>query len=165
VIVVFEWFVLIYWLRIVKSLSIYVILVFRTIQDIKWFFTLFLICVFMFANAIYILNASRNKLKNGDAALYPTAFGNDFVDAILDEYRVAFAADHFEVYTDEQKVPAGRIVWAYYIFATFLTQITFMNMLINLMGVTFARVTEEEERLNWKWRTEFYTDWLWLSLT
>ena len=40
-----------------------------------------------------------------------------------------------------------------------------MNMLINLMGVTFARVTEEEERLNWKWRTEFYTDWLWLSIS
>ena len=113
----FEWFVLIYWLRIVKSLSIYVILVFRTIQDIKWFFTLFLICVFMFANAIYILNASRSKLNEGDAALYPTAFGNDFVDAILNQYMLGigeFFIDNFE----------GSFVfwlWVFFVAATLLT--------------------------------------------
>jgi len=33
-------------------------------------------------------------------------------------------------------------VWGFFIAATFITSITFLNMLIAIMGDTFSRVTE-----------------------
>ena len=74
---------LLYWLRIFKQLAIYVILVFKTIQDIAYFFIMFLVCIFMFGNAIYILNASRLRADSKAQPLFDTAFGYDGLDAIL----------------------------------------------------------------------------------
>lgn len=36
--------------------------------------------------------------------------------------------------------------WVYFILATFLTQIVFLNMLIAIMGDTFDRLTEKKSR-------------------
>ena len=38
-----------------------------------------------------------------DVTLFPEAFGYDFIDAILDEYRIAFTGDHFGFYFEEER--------------------------------------------------------------
>ena len=38
------------------------------------------------------------------------------------------------------------LVWIMFILTTFITQITFLNMLIAIMGDTFARVSEVKEQ-------------------
>ena len=38
------------------------------------------------------------------------------------------------------------LVWIVFILTTFITQITFLNMLIAIMGDTFARVSEVKEQ-------------------
>jgi hypothetical protein len=47
------------------------------------------------------------------------------------------------------------------VLATFFTQITFMNMLIALMGVTFDRVSDAKERNALMETTQMYADFLW----
>ena len=41
--------------------------------------------------------------------------------------------------------PNANLVWVLFIFATFFTQITILNMLIAIMGDAFAKVTEIKE--------------------
>lgn len=54
--IVLQWFMLIWWLRIFKRLSIYVILIYQTISEIIEFFFIFILCILMFGNAVFVLN-------------------------------------------------------------------------------------------------------------
>lgn len=84
-------------------MALYVILVFRTIKEIRLFFMIFAVCILCFGNAIYILNRSR-LAENAEAEeekepLFDRAFGNDLIDAILNQFMLGvgeFFTDRFE---------------------------------------------------------------------
>jgi hypothetical protein len=42
--------------------------------------------------------------------------------------------------------PSSSLLWILFILATFITQITMLNMLIAIMGDTYSRVSESKER-------------------
>jgi hypothetical protein len=65
------------------------------------------------------------------------------------------------VYDDWADHPSGWLIWIYFVFATFFTQIMFLNMLIAIMGSTFTRVTENREKASLMERVNLYTDWYW----
>lgn len=52
-----------------------------------------------------------------------------------------------------------RFYWTYLIVATFLTQITFFNMLIANMGTTYERVRENEDRNVLRMRTKIFSEY------
>ena len=54
------------------------------------------------------------------------------------------------------------IVIALFIVATFLTQITILNMLIAIMGDTFGKVTEIKEQAGLKEKINILADFVWL---
>ena len=61
------------------------------------------------------------------------------VDLLLNQYLLSlgeFSSDGFEHHTNKY------LVWIIFISATFFTQITMLNMLIAIMGDTFAKVSE-----------------------
>ena len=68
------WLKMFDWLRMFNSLSMYVSLVIETIIDITPFLAIFVLFLFMFGSAMFILNAKSD----------------DTVNAIIDEY----VADH-----------------------------------------------------------------------
>jgi hypothetical protein len=147
VVIVITWLQFIWWLRIFKKLSLYVILIYMTISEIVEFFLIFLLCIVMFGNAIWVLNKSRLNLNDQQSEvdpLYDTTLGWGMFDAMMSEYRYAYTADAFEKYMEAD---VHWIVWAYYIGACLITQITFMNMVINIMGQTFGHVDEFKDRL------------------
>ena len=53
------WWKLIYWFRLFESTSFYIRLIIDTISGIGYFFTIFLVLLLAFSNAIYILNSNR----------------------------------------------------------------------------------------------------------
>lgn len=65
-----------YWLRLFPELAFYVTMIFETISDISNFFVMFVMCVAMFANAIYVLNKMDPPKVNGlpNPPLYDGAF-------------------------------------------------------------------------------------------
>ena len=54
--IVMHWLMLYYWLRLFPELAFYVTMITETIGDIANFFLMFVMCVAMFANAVYVLN-------------------------------------------------------------------------------------------------------------
>ena len=54
------------------------------------------------------------------------------------------------------------IVISLFIVATFLTQITILNMLIAIMGDTFGKVTEIKEQAGLKEKINILADFVWL---
>lgn len=52
----------------------------------------------------------------------------------------------------------SKLMWVFFLLATFLTQITFLNMLIAIMGDTYSRVTENKKRFALRERTGIYSD-------
>lgn len=146
---------LFYWLRLFGGLGFYVRMVSETIYDIGDFIILFFMCVFTFAHAIFVLN--RNSPD--DAELYGAFFGWKPVDAIVSQYFLGlgeFAYDTFEASPDR------ALVWIYFLVATFLTNLTFLNMLIAIMGDTYGRVMESAETEGLRERTHIYADFLWV---
>jgi hypothetical protein len=53
------------------------------------------------------------------------------------------------------------LVFIYFILATLFTQIMFLNMLIAIMGETFSRCVEAQERTALMERTHLYADFIW----
>jgi hypothetical protein len=50
------WIGLYYWLRLFDGLAVYVNLIRETLKDITNFMLILMICIFMFANALYCLD-------------------------------------------------------------------------------------------------------------
>ena len=53
------WWKLIYWFRLFESTSFYIRLILDTIAGIGYFFSIFVVLLLAFSNAIYILNINR----------------------------------------------------------------------------------------------------------
>ena len=52
------------------------------------------------------------------------------------------------------------IIWTVFILSTFLTQITFLNMLIAIMGDTFSRVSEIKKQMALKEKIGILADYV-----
>ena len=53
------WLNFIYWLRIFERTTFYFDLINQTIEDMFWFFTIYVLLIFACGNAVYILNTNR----------------------------------------------------------------------------------------------------------
>ena len=102
-----------------------------------------MIFLVMFANCIYILDLYREE-KDPDLVLVEGYFeGWNTFNTLFNQYLLAlgeFGMDNFK-----EGSPNLWLVIALFITATFLTQITILNMLIAIMGDTFGKVTEIKE--------------------
>ena len=58
--------------------------------------------------------------------------------------------------------PNNNLVWILFILATFMTQITILNMLIAIMGDAFAKVTEIKEQSGLKEKINIMSDYVWI---
>lgn len=58
--------------------------------------------------------------------------------------------------------PQKNYCWAYLLLGTFFTQILFLNMIINIMGDTFSRVTATQERSGLKAKTDYMAAFVYL---
>jgi len=66
-----------------------------------------------------------------------------FIDGIMDQYMLGLGEFSTDQYGEEA---SDVIIWLVFIATTFITQITFLNMLIAIMGDTFARVSEVKDQ-------------------
>ena len=67
--------------------------------------------------------------------------GNFIIDIMYNQYMLSlgeFDMDGFENH------PQSWMAYSFFLLATFVTQITFLNMLIAIMGNTFDRVTDNQ---------------------
>jgi hypothetical protein len=91
-----------------------------------------------FANIVMILqnNRSDSSKNNADEQLFSVYTGIAPVDAMIHAYLTGLGDFNYGNY-DAQN---GEVMWLYFLGATFLVQLVFMNMLIAIMGESFGRI-------------------------
>jgi len=156
------WYKLIYWFRLFESTSFYIKLIVETIKSIEYFIIIFVVFLLAFSNAIFILNTNRTDGNDdGDegSRLLGGELKNGALDSILNQYMLALG----EFGTDNFSADSGKnseVVWALFVFATFITQLTILNMLIAIMGDTFDAVLEKQEQYAMKEKIRILNDFV-----
>ena len=111
-----------------------------TLYSIRHFLIILFVWYMMFGSAFFILNWNRH---GDDDELVPNLFGFWLLDAFMMMYELSLG----EFMVDSYREVQGHTILVYTLFfaSTFLIQITFLNMLIAIMGDTFTEATEEKE--------------------
>ena len=141
----FLWIKVFYWMRLFKETAYYITLISQTILDIKIFSYLVCIVIFAFANFFLIINQNtpsnqnHNLISSGDH--YETSSGNfsyvkeyvgyNAIDSWISIYLLAMGEFNFLNY---KLGPDKYVAFIFFLMATFIIIIVFMNMLIAIMG-------------------------------
>ena len=133
----FMWVKVFYWMRLFGSYSYYVKLIVQTIIDSMQFMVMNVIILIAFATFYFILN--NNLIDDGSDDRYINEItGIRAVDSIMTMYLLGMLGD-FDV-GPYQKGRDSKYALLMFVMATFIIQVVFMNMLIAIMGNTFALV-------------------------
>lgn len=90
----------------------------------------------MFGMPMYILQLNRDETN----PVVDETFGGIWIlNAFYNQYMLSLGEFNLDSFANG---PQTYMCYFFFIMATFLTQITFLNMLIALMGDTFDRVIE-----------------------
>ena len=109
-----------------------------TLKDTKYFVLLLLVTLMMFGVPIVMLNANSAKEKE----LMDKVFDNWVFDLIYTQYMVALGMFETDNYGDH---PQAVLAYIFFLMATFISQITMLNMLIAIMGDSFDKVIENRD--------------------
>ena len=137
------------WLRLFDNTSFYVTLILRTMTDIGYFTFIMIVLVLYAGCATYMLQLNVKAAENPDEdnSLIGSIFGNVLVDAVLSQYMLMlgdFSVDGYESHVNT------ALCFFLFFCTTFFLQITFLNMLIAIMGDTFDRVIEQRPTFSLK---------------
>ena len=149
----FLWIKVFDWLKLFSQTSFFVKLIEETLIDIKHFIVIFFVALFMFGVPMYILGLNRGE----DDGLVDEVFGtNWFLNSFYNQYMLSlgeFSIDNFEA------GPQTILCYVLFLLATFITQITFLNMLIAIMGDSYAKVMESSERYGLQTRIDIMVNY------
>ena len=133
------WIRVLDWLKLFRPTSFFIRLISETCYDIRHFFIIFLTALFMFGVPIHILDLNRGE----DNAIMDATFGEIWIlNAFYNQYMLSLGEFSIDNYDDQPQV---YLCYILFLGATFFTQITFLNMLVALMGDTYGKVMESQE--------------------
>jgi hypothetical protein len=132
------WFKVFEWLRLFEKTSFYIRLIQETFADIGYFFIIFLFALAAIGSAMYMLQLNQAQ---GAGDIVEAVFGHFFMDLIYNQYMMSLGEFTMDGFGDH---PEMIICYVFFLAATFVTQLTFLNMLIAIMGDTFGRVIENK---------------------
>ena len=139
------------WLRLFEDTAFYVLLVGETLFDVRYFLLLLLTTLIMLGVPLVILNSSSQEEKE----LYDGVFDFWVFDLMYNQYLLSLGEFGLDNFGDH---PQASLVFVFFILATFFSQLTMMNMLIAIMGDSFAKVIENKEVNATKMKLSFLSD-------
>ena len=101
---------------------------------------------------MYMLQLNRTE----ENAIIDEVFGIWILDTLYNQYMLSLGEFSIDNFDDN---PQTFLCYCIFLLATFITQITFLNMLIALMGDTFGRVIESKERFGLQTKLEIMGDY------
>lgn len=152
------WIKVLDWCKLFGPTSFFVRLISETIYDIRYFMIIFVVALMMFGMPLYILQLNRGEENN---IVNETFGGFWFLNAFYNQYMLALGEFNIDNYGDG---PQTYLCYLFFLSATFFTQITFLNMLIALMGDTFAKVMEQKEQFGLQTKLAIMSDYTALVL-
>mmetsp|Transcript_220 Transcript_220/g.321 ORF Transcript_220/g.321 Transcript_220/m.321 type:complete len:252 (-) Transcript_220:468-1223(-) len=128
------WVKMFYWMRLFQPFSAFIRMITEIIKDVKVFLVMLLISLFAFANIIFVLN--KNRIVDDQAPIFEPLIGIAPIDAIIHAYLTGLGDFGKDNYSEDNSM----VVWIMFILATLIVQLIFMNLLIAIMGESFARI-------------------------
>ena len=126
------------WLRLFDNTSFYVTLITKTISDILYIGFIIVIILVYIGLAMYMLEL--NAEIGDDTAVIQPIFHQFLVDSIINQYLLMLGEFHMDGFKNHSN---AVLCYIFFISTTFISQITFLNMLIAIMGDTFDRVIDQ----------------------
>jgi len=102
------------------------------------------------------LAAEDPEVALEDSSLYQFHFGIKFVDIFLNQYLLLLGEFDLDNFDAENKA----FTWFVFFLATFLSQVLIFNMLIAIMGDTYAKVSEMKNQAALKEKISILCDYL-----
>ena len=131
--VVMLWMKLFYWLRLFKPFSMFIRILSEIVKDIRVFSAMLFLCIAAFANVLMVLQDNRPD----GSPIYDDNVGFGPADALIHAYLTGLGDFSKDNYSNGDAVA----VWIFFLLATLIVQLIFMNMLIAIMGESFGRIT------------------------
>jgi hypothetical protein len=75
--------------------------------------------------------------------IIPESLNNNVVDAFINQYLLGVGEFTSDSYPTNK---AKTLIWIYFIAATIMTNINFLNLLVAIISDTYARITEAKQR-------------------
>ena len=150
------WVKLFYWLRLFNNFSAFIRIISEIVKDIRVFSVMLALCLAAFANVIIVLN--NNREINDQTPIFDSYVGWGPVDALIHAYLTGLGDFNKDNYSEGNAIT----VWIFFLCATVLVQLVFMNMLIAIMGESFGRITAIQEQSTLKELCVMMDDHIWL---
>ena len=129
------------WLRLFDSTSFFISLIKETIYGIEPFMYIMIVWYMTFGISFYILNLNRSE----DDQLTTIQSNFWFYEAFETSYELGHGEFNLDAYNSSNKFETFMCFFLFDL-ASFFVIIVFLNMLIAIMGDTFAAVTENTEK-------------------
>ena len=114
---------------------------------------IFFVSLMMFGTPMYMLQLNRNE----DNAVVEEIFGPIWpMNAFYNQYMLSLGEFTIDAFDDN---PQTYLCYMFFLVATFLTQVTLLNMLITLMGDTFGRVYEAKNQFGTMTKLDIMADY------
>jgi len=117
-------------------------LIHKTITDVKIFSIMLLMVIIAFANVFFILNTNIPDKDETDYHYVGKYVGNRIFDSVIQIYLMSLGEFDFDGYKEG---PDVVLAWVMFLLGTFICCVVFLNMLIAIMGGTYATVEETQE--------------------
>lgn len=156
------WLNFFYWMRLTPLTAFYIKLSLETLKDILQFLFLYLMLTLMFATCQLILQRYQNVKAARDPTteymeIIQTLTPSDIVNAWLSYWLLGLGEFYMDAFSENKD---SEMEWTIFVLATFITNVVFLNMLIAIMGDTFARVTENRAHNTMIEQTNFNGDFI-----
>ena len=123
------------WLRLFEQTAFYIKLMQETLKDIRAFLILILTALATFGIPMIILNLNLDA----ESQVVDDVFGFWLVNMLLNQYLLALGEFSMDNFASNSQ---ATLCYIFFICATFISQVTMLNMLIAIMGDTFSKVIE-----------------------
>ena len=128
------------WLKLFNSTAFYIRLIEITLNDIIAFLLLFFISLLIFGIPLTMLDMNRSD----GSEIISKVFGFWLLDAIYNQYLLSLG--EFGGLLESAELGAQeKLVILFFWPTTFFTMLTMLNMLIAIMGDSFAEATENAD--------------------
>ena len=126
------------WLRLFEDTGFYVLLVEETLYDIRFFLLLLLTTLMMFGVPLVMLDANSNDEKE----IIEGTFNFWIADLVYNQYMLSLGEFGLDNFGDH---PQAILAYLFFVASTAISSLTMLNMLIAIMGDSYAKVVENRQ--------------------
>jgi hypothetical protein len=149
------WLKMFYWMRIFMPFAAFIRTVQEIITRIAVFTIMLMMVLFGFANCVVVLQLNRDEETD---PVFDAFTEVPLFDSFIHAYLTGLGDFNKDAYSEHN----SKTVWVFFLIATVIVQLVFMNLLIALMSDAYADIMAIQEQSTMKELCSMMEDNIWL---